>query len=99
MFEAIHGSAPRMVKEGRAQFADPASMIRAAAMLIGHIGYPGKAKNLEMALDVCGQYEKKLSITGRSTGASGTDFTDYIMDWLVNPGLKEKWEEYVSVKA
>jgi isocitrate dehydrogenase (NAD+) len=99
MFEAIHGSAPRMVKEGRAQFADPASMIRAAAMLIGHIGYPGKAKNLEMALDVCGQYEKKLSITGRSTGASGTDFTDYIMDWLVNPGLKAKWEEYVSVKA
>ncbi len=24
MFEAIHGSAPRMVKEGRAQYADPA---------------------------------------------------------------------------
>jgi isocitrate dehydrogenase (NAD+) len=99
MFEAIHGSAPRMVKEGRAQFADPASMIRAAAMLIGHIGFPEKAKNLEMALDVCGQYEKKLVITGRSTGASGTDFTDYIMDWLVNPKLKEKWEEYVSVQA
>ena len=99
MFEAIHGSAPRMVKEGRAQFADPASMIRAAAMLIGHIGFPEKAKNLEMALDVCGQYEKKLVITGRSTGASGTDFTDYIMDWLVNPKLREKWEEYVSVQA
>lgn len=28
MFEAIHGSAPRMVDEGRAQYADPASMIR-----------------------------------------------------------------------
>ena len=39
MFEAIHGSAPRMVTEGRAQYADPCSMIRAAAMLLGHIGY------------------------------------------------------------
>jgi isocitrate dehydrogenase (NAD+) len=38
MFEAIHGSAPRMVKEGRAKYADPSSIIRAAAMLIKHIG-------------------------------------------------------------
>ena len=45
MFEAIHGSAPRMVTEGRAQYADPCSMIRAAAMLLGHIGYPEKGKN------------------------------------------------------
>ena len=30
MFEAIHGSAPRMVKEGRAQYADPCSMLRAS---------------------------------------------------------------------
>jgi isocitrate dehydrogenase (NAD+) len=99
MFEAIHGSAPRMVQEGRAQYADPASMIRAASMLIGHIGYPEKAKNLEMALDVCGQYEKKLAITGRSGGATGTAFTDYIMDWLANPKLSQKWEECVNVKA
>ena len=28
MFEAIHGSAPRMVREGRAQYADPSSVIR-----------------------------------------------------------------------
>src|SRR3990170_2006677 len=65
MFEAIHGSAPRMVKEGRAPYADPASMIRAASMLLSHIGYAEKGKNLEMALDICGQYEKKLVVTGR----------------------------------
>ena len=29
-----HGSAPRMVKEGRAQYAYPCSMIRAAALLV-----------------------------------------------------------------
>ena len=52
-----------------------------------------------MALDVCGQYEKKLAITGRSNGATGTAFTDYIMDWLENPKLSQKWEECVNVKA
>jgi isocitrate dehydrogenase (NAD+) len=96
MFEAIHGSAPRMVKEGRAQYADPASMIRAAAMLLNHIGYPAKSKALEMALDVCGQYEKKLVITGRQTGATGAAFTDYLMDTLRDPKLEEKWKGFVA---
>jgi len=94
MFEAIHGSAPRMVREGRAQYADPCSMIRAAALLVNHIGYPERAKNLEMALDICGQYEKKLVITGRSTGATGAEYADYLMDTLQDPGLKDKWENY-----
>ncbi|MDD8019720.1 MAG: isocitrate/isopropylmalate family dehydrogenase [Acidobacteriota bacterium] len=96
MFEAIHGSAPRMVKEGRAQYADPCSMIRAAAMLIGHLGYQDKASQLEMALDICGQYEKKLVITGRPNGATGKEFTDYLIDWLKNPKLKATWENYVK---
>ncbi len=96
MFEAIHGSAPRMVKEGRAKNADPSSMIRAAAMLINHIGYPERAKKLEMALDICGQYEKKLVITGRDTGATGADFANYIMETLQDPELKEKWEGYIK---
>jgi len=69
MFEAIHGSAPRMVQEGRTQYADPSSVIRAGAMLLNHIGYVELGKKLEMALDICGQYEKKLVMTGRSTGA------------------------------
>jgi isocitrate dehydrogenase (NAD+) len=96
MFEAIHGSAPRMVTEGRAPFADPCSMIRATAMLIAHIGHPGQAKKLEMALDITGQYEKKLAITGRPTGATGKDFTDYIMDWINNPKLESTWDGYVK---
>jgi isocitrate dehydrogenase (NAD+) len=96
MFEAIHGSAPRMVTEGRAQYADPCSMIRAAAMLIAHIGHPEEARKLEMALDVTGQYEKKLVITGRPTGATGTDFTNYLMDWIISPKLRETWEGYVK---
>jgi len=96
MFEAIHGSAPRMVKEGRAQFADPCSMIRAAALLLSHIGYPDRGKNLEMALDICGQYEKKLVLTGRDTGCTGAEYANYLMETLQDPGLKDKWEGYAK---
>jgi isocitrate dehydrogenase (NAD+) len=92
MFEAIHGSAPRMVEEGRAAYADPSSMIRAVAMLLGHIGCVDRGRDLEMALDICGQYERKLVITGRPNGATGKAFTDYVMEWVRNPKLKETWE-------
>jgi len=94
MFEAIHGSAPRMVKEGRAQYADPSSMIRAGAMMLNHIGFPEKAKQLEMALDICGQYEKKLVMTGRPTGATGKEFADYILETVNDPKLEERWKTY-----
>jgi isocitrate dehydrogenase (NAD+) len=96
MFEAIHGSAPRMVTEGRAQYADPCSMIRAAAMLVAHIGYPEKGKALEMALDITGQYEKRMAITGRASGVTGSAFTEYVMEWLQSPKLASTWEGYVN---
>jgi len=83
MFEAIHGSAPRMVEEGRAQYADPCSMIRAAVMLLEHIGFADKAKKLERALDICMYEEKKYQITGRDTGVTGAQFADYVMDTIV----------------
>ena len=79
MFEAIHGSAPRMVQEGRDKYADPCSIIRAAVMLLEHIGYADKAKKLERALDICMYEEKKLVITGRDTGATSAEFADYVM--------------------
>ncbi len=82
MFEAIHGSAPRMVQEGRDIYADPCSMIRAGAMLLSHIGYTYEADLLYRALDVCTVTEKKLVITGRDTGATGAEFADYLMDTI-----------------
>lgn len=94
MFEAIHGSAPRMVKEGRGQYADPCSMIRAAALLLNHIGFGENGKKLEKALDICGQYEKKLTITGRSTGATGREYAEYLMETIELPDLDEKWQSY-----
>ena len=82
MFEAIHGSAPRMVKEGRAIYADPCSMLRACVMLLSHIGYGEYSAKLERALDICSFEEKKLTITGRDTGATCGEFGNYVMDTL-----------------
>lgn len=94
MFEAIHGSAPRMVKEGRAQYADPSSVIRAGSMLLNHCGFADYARKLEMALDICGQHEKKLVMTGRSTGATGRDFCNYILDTMNDSALEQRWKVY-----
>jgi isocitrate dehydrogenase (NAD+) len=80
MFEAIHGSAPRMVDEGRDKFADPCSMLRASVMLLSHIGEQKKADILEKALDICMYSEKRLTITGRAGGATCGEFGDYVME-------------------
>ena len=94
MFEAIHGSAPRMVEEGRAIYADPSSLIRAVVMMLNHIGFQEKAKKLEMAIDICGIYEKKVILTGRPNGCTGKDFADYLMDTIQEPKLEIKWNKY-----
>ncbi|KPJ68348.1 MAG: isocitrate dehydrogenase [Syntrophobacter sp. DG_60] len=94
MFEAIHGTAPRMVEEGRAKYADPSSILRATVMLLNHIGFADKAKKLEMGLDICGQYEKKLIITGREDGATGAGFADYVMETIQDPNLESKWQSH-----
>ena len=94
MFEAIHGTAPRMVEEGRAKYADPSSILRATVLLLNHIGFAGKARKFEMALDICGQYEKKMGITGRSDGVTGAEFADYVMETIQDPKLESKWQSY-----
>ncbi len=86
MFEAIHGSAPRMVNEGRAEYADPCSMLRACVMLLSHIGLQDRADRLERALDICSFEEKKLTITGRPTGATCREFGEYVMQTLKTLG-------------
>ncbi|MBP3815744.1 MAG: isocitrate/isopropylmalate dehydrogenase family protein [Firmicutes bacterium] len=81
MFEAIHGSAVRMVEDGREQFADPSSMFKATEMLLRHIGYVEKADRLENALISC-QQEGQLKVTGRANGATGADYANYVMSKL-----------------
>ena len=80
MFEAIHGSAPRMVTEGRDIYADPCSMLRASVLLLSHIGYQAAADALEAALDFCMFEDARLKMTGRDTGATCDAFTEYVME-------------------
>ncbi|MFH1722836.1 MAG: isocitrate/isopropylmalate family dehydrogenase [Candidatus Altiarchaeota archaeon] len=94
MFEAIHGSAPRMVDEGRAQYADSSSMLRATVMLLAHIGELEKSKKLEMALDICNIFERKKRMTGRDDGATGDEMVAYINETISDPKLKNKWESF-----
>ena len=96
MFEAIHGSAPRMVREGRDKYADPSSVVRAGAMLLEHIGFTDLGTRLNKALDICGQYERKVVITGRSNGASSRDLGDYLLSTIKEHDLDSKWAKYAG---
>jgi isocitrate dehydrogenase (NAD+) len=53
MFEAIHGTAPRLIEEGLSAYANPASILKATAMLLRHICRTAAAERLEKAMDVC----------------------------------------------
>ena len=96
MFEAIHGSAPRMVQENRGQYADPSSVLRAGAMLLEHIGFTDLGDRLHKALDICGQHERKVAMTGRATGATTREFGEYIMATVADPTVISRWESYVN---
>lgn len=72
MFEAIHGSAPRMVAEGRSAYANPSSMIKASSMLLNHIGYMDASNQLNHALQTVNQSSKKTA----------TCITDDILHYL-----------------
>ena len=84
MFEAIHGSAPRMVQEGRAKYADPSSVLRASVMLLEHIGEVELANKLDRALDICMFEQPKYVLTGRDTGATAEEFTNYVHETIAS---------------
>ena len=65
MFEAIHGSAPRMLAEGLQDYVNPTSILRATVMLLRHICRQDAAQRLENALDAC-----KVTVTGDANGAT-----------------------------
>ena len=81
MFEAIHGTAPYLMSHGRGEYADPSSLIRAAGMMLAHIGYADKKVLLEKALDVC-TTEKKVVLTTLTEDASAKEYTDYIIETI-----------------
>lgn len=82
MFEAIHGSAPRMIEDGLGDYANPSSIFKAAEMMIRHIGFAEKADRLAAVLEECNETEKKVVVTGFADGATCREFADYVIGKL-----------------
>ena len=83
MFEAIHGSAPRMIEEGLGAYANPSSILKAAEMLLRHIGKAEKADMLAKAMESCAA-EGKVVVTGTKEGNTGKEYGDYLLEKLKN---------------
>lgn len=77
MFEAIHGSAPRMIERGMGHYANPASIIKAAAMLLRHICRPEAAAKLEEAMANC-----PAVITGNESGSTCEEYANALIEML-----------------
>ena len=77
MFEAIHGSAPRLMELGLGEFANPQSILKAEAMLLRHICRPYAAERLERALE-----DNPLKVTGDRDGATCREYTDMLVEML-----------------
>ena len=79
MFEAIHGSAPRMIARGMGDYANPESILRAAVMLLQHIGMPDKAAKLTAAIEAAAQI---APITGTKEGSTCAQYGDALVQLL-----------------
>lgn len=78
IFEAIHGSAPRMVLDGLSDKANPSSLLRASVMMLEHIGYGEKARELEKAIY---ETDKVMGekMTGLRDGATCREYADNLL--------------------
>ena len=81
MFEAVHGSAPRMVEEGIEDRANPESLLKAAELMLRHIGYAQKAEQLRRAVDSAAS-DPSLRMTGTREGSSTDDVTEAVLKAL-----------------
>ena len=77
MFEAIHGSAPRMIERGMGHYANPASILKAAAMLLRHICRVSEAEKLEKALAEC-----PVQVRSDGSAATAAEYAEAIMNML-----------------
>jgi len=79
MFEAIHGSAPRMIEEGLGEYANPTSLLRAAEMMLRHIAMADKADRLAKAIDECTENPAIKQVTGTRDGAKCAEWVDELL--------------------
>lgn len=78
LFEAIHGTAPNLIAAGLGEYANPCSLIRAAGMLLAHIGYADKNVLLSKALDrVIADPDAPVAAPGKQTMG---EFTSHLLE-------------------
>ena len=82
MFEAVHGTAPRLIADGEGDYANPASILKAAELLLRHIAMTEKADKLSAAMRLCTETERRVVMTGHRDGASCAEFGDYLLEKL-----------------
>jgi isocitrate dehydrogenase (NAD+) len=87
MFEAIHGSAPRMVSSGRGEFANPASLMKASEMLLRHIDKVEEANILKDALIFA---DTTVNVLRDGTGDKGSDYTNAVLSFIASNWGKTK---------
>lgn len=88
IFEAIHGSAPRMVADGIAHLANPASLMTAAVMMLRQMAVITESSELACALNnKADRLESGIAtadakigpeMTGLAGGASCAEFADLV---------------------
>ena len=81
MFEAIHGSAPRKMERGEGEYANPESILKAAEMLLRHIGMPEKADRLAHAVAECHE-DENVRLTGHTGGTTAAQFGNLLLEKL-----------------
>ena len=81
MFEAVHGSAPRMIEEGSGELANPASIIKADEMLLRHVGFAAEADKLAAAMQKCSD-DPTLHMTGERDGSTAREYADKLLAYI-----------------
>ncbi len=77
MFEAIHGSAPRLIESGMGAYANPQSILKATALLLRHICRTEAAEKLEKAIQNC-----PLRVEPDGSAATCQQYADALIEML-----------------
>ncbi len=82
MFEAIHGTAPRMIEDGLQDYVNPMSIFKACELMLRHMGMAAQADRLGGALDKALSPECPYKITGFPDGSRTEELVGYIYKQL-----------------
>ena len=75
VFEAVHGSAPDIAGQGK---ANPTALMLSAAMMLTHLGETECARKLQSAVETV--YAEGKHLTGDVGGTASTaEFTDAVL--------------------